>query len=129
MIKPRYNESPQHCFLTYDIAQYLEGLDEVENVKLFETKKPDIVFTINGKEYAIEVETGKVLKKNKKQLIEKVKTLNKEYMDNWFFITTNKNLAPIYNKIAPTCEKRYIINRIKKLLISAKKGHLKNHQF
>lgn len=127
LIKPRYNESPQHCFLTYDIAKYLESLNGVKDVKLFETKKPDIVFSINDKEYAIEVETGKVLKKNKKQLMEKVKTLNKEYGERWFFITTNKNLAPVYNKIAPTCEKRYITNRIEKLLTSAKQSPQKNH--
>lgn len=115
LIKPRFNESPQHCFLTYDIANYLKSLRDVNEVKLYETKKPDIVFEANGKKYAIEIETGKVLRKNKKQLFEKVKTLNKEYGDKWFFVVTNKNIAPVYNKLAKTYEKRTILSKLKKI--------------
>jgi len=110
LIKPRFNESPQHFFLTYDIAEYLKKF--TNKVQLFETKKPDIVFQINNKEFAIEIETGKMLTHNKKQLLEKVKALNRIYKDNWFFVVTDKKIAPKYKKYGITYDKRSISNKI-----------------
>ena len=118
LIKPRFNESPQHFFMTYDIANYLKKF--TKDVQLFQTKKPDIIFKINKKEYAIEVETGKMLKYNKKQLLEKVKTLNRDYKDRWFFVVTDKKFAPKYNKFGKTYDKRYITSQILKLVKEAK---------
>jgi hypothetical protein len=113
-IKPRFNESPQHFFMTYDIANYIRKF--TDKIWLFETAKPDIVFEINNKKHAIEIETGKTLKYNKKQLLEKIKILNKAYGQNWFFAVTDRKLAPKYNKLAPTCDKRYIAKAIFKIV-------------
>jgi conjugal transfer ATP-binding protein TraC len=113
-LKPRFNESPQHFFLTYDIANYLKKF--TNKVQLFETKKPDIIFEIDKKKYAVEVETGKVLKKNKKQLLEKVKALNKEYGKNWFFVMTDRNLCSKYSKFGKTYDKRGIAKQLLKLI-------------
>ena len=114
MIRPRFNESPQHCFLVYDIADYLKKF--TKKVSLYETKKPDIIFDIDGEKYAIEVETGKALKHNKKQLVEKIKVLNKTYGKNWFFVVTDRKVASKYSKLAPTHDKRYIRKTINNLV-------------
>jgi conjugal transfer ATP-binding protein TraC len=114
LIKPRFNESIGHCFMTYDIANYLKKF--TKKVELFVTAKPDVVFEINGKKYAIEVETGKVLTKDKKKLIEKVKTLNEEYGMNWFFVVTNRNFYPKYKKFGETFTKKSILNKLNNLV-------------
>ena len=109
-IKLRFNESPQHCALTYDLYYFLQ--DYTDEIELFVTKKPDIVFKINDKKYAIEIETGKV--KDWRRLREKAERLNKKYKDRWFFVLTNKNLKSRYKKYGPTYDKR----NIKKHLLS-----------
>jgi len=113
MLKPRHSESPQHFFLVYDTADYLKKF--TDKIELFATKKPDIVFEINNKKYAIEVETGKIYNKDKKKLIEKAKTLNKEYRKNWFFVITNKKFFRDYQKLGQTYTKYSILNKIFRL--------------
>ena len=49
-------------------------------------------------------ETGKVLKKSKKRIKEKVKLL-KRY-DDWFFAVTDKNLTVKYKQFGKTFDKR-----------------------
>jgi hypothetical protein len=119
MVKPRYNESPQHCFLTYDLTNYLKGIKQIKNVRTPETKKPDIIFKIKNKEYGIEVETGKMLKTNKEALKEKIEKNNREYSKRWFFLVTAKKLGARYNKLAKTHDKRTIKQAIKKLVKKA----------
>jgi predicted hydrolase (HD superfamily) len=113
LIKPRRTESPQHIFLIKDISNYLKTF--TNNVKTYRSVKPDIVFRINRKEYAIEVETGKILRANKKAIVKKVKSLNKKYKDNWFFVVTDKNLTSQYNKLGKTCDRRYLASIISRI--------------
>jgi conjugal transfer ATP-binding protein TraC len=113
LLKPRFNESPQHFFLTKDIERYLKLL--TKKVEIFETKKPDIIFEVNKKKWAIEVETGKMLKNNKKQLLEKVKQLKKDYGNNWFFVVTNMRHAPKYRRLGKTYDKRYLAGHLSRL--------------
>jgi len=80
---------------------------------------PDIVFKANEKEYAVEVETGKMYTNNRKGLIAKVKYLNKEFGENWFFMMTNKKLTEKYLKLGQTCDKRTIINKINRIIRDA----------
>ena len=110
ILKPRYGESPQHFFLTFDIADYLKKF--TNKMQIFQTKKPDIVFEINNKKYPVEIETGTLYKRDKKKLLEKVKTLNEEYGKNWFFVVTDRNFAPKYSELGETFEKRNIANKI-----------------
>ena len=114
LLKPRFNESPQHCFLTFEIADYIKKF--TPKVFLYETKKPDVVFEINNKRYAIEVETGTILKTNKEQLRHKVELLNKEYGDNWFFVVTDKNLPAEYSKYGKTFDKRNFVSKFSLLV-------------
>ncbi len=109
LIKVRRGESAHHCFLTYDIAEYLKKF--TDKIWLYETTKPDIVFEINGKKYAVEVETGKVYK-DKKKLANKVANLKKEYGNNWFFVVTDRNFYPFYKKFGETYTKLSLANKI-----------------
>lgn len=132
LLKPRFNESLSHFFLTYDIANYLKskGL----KVELFTTVKPDIVFEINKKKIGIEIESGKVMTYAKKQLENKVKLLNKNYSD-WFFVLTNRNLKSKYEKFGRVYDRRFLKNKLDNLLKNVTKqnkvrrsGDAKNRQ-
>jgi len=113
MVKPRHNESLSHAYLIGAIYDYIkdEGLDN--DVQMYETKMPDIVFSYGGFKWAIEVETGKVHAKSKKQLMEKVKMLNKNYpQKGWFFVVTNKNLLAKYRKFGDAIDRSNVIDKL-----------------
>jgi sRNA-binding protein len=113
LMKPNYNESPQHFFLVNDIAEYIKKFPC--KVETFNTAKPDIVFEINKKKYAIEIETGKVIK-DKKKFGEKVKSLKKNYGKKWFFVVTDWNLQKKYSKFGETYTKLTLLNKLLGLL-------------
>jgi len=117
LLKPRFNESVNHCFVVYDIANFLEK--RCVNVSLFVTKKPDLVFEINSRKFAIEVETGKNRYKTEK-LKEKVKLL--KIYDYWFFVITNRNCSKQYRKFGKVVELRRLRNFLLKIL---ENGHPK----
>lgn len=119
LVAARRSESPQHIFLIHDIANYIRKFSD--KVSTYQAVKPDIVFEINGKEYAIEVETGKMMKHKIKEFKEKVKRLNKKYGDGWFFVLTNRNLASKYSRFGKTYDKRYIPTAIKRLVTKSAK--------
>jgi hypothetical protein len=113
IFKKNDNESEQHFLVTRFIFNYLKK--RIENVKTFETVKPDIVFEINSKKFAIEIETGKIINHNKANLITKIKTLNQEY-EGWFFVVTNRNLVSKYRKYGKVMDTRYIKNQLDKFI-------------
>jgi len=113
LMKPNYNESPQHFFLVNDIAEYIKKFPC--KVETFNTAKPDIVFEVNKKKYAIEIETGKVIK-DKKKFGEKVKSLKQNYGKNWFFVVTNRNLFRKYRKFGESYTKLSIARKLLQLL-------------
>jgi hypothetical protein len=110
LLKPKSNESLSHCFLLHDIADYLKKF--TSNVNIYNTVKPDIVFEINGKKIAVEVETGKV-SKNKKQFLEKVKSLKKNY-DDYFFILSNRHYVNFYIGYGKVKDKRTVKSFLEK---------------
>jgi conjugal transfer ATP-binding protein TraC len=116
LLKPRHNESLMHLFFTHNISEFLEA-NGIET-KLYTTKKPDIVFEIGEKKYAIEIETGTVLSKVSR-MKEKLKVLNQ--YDEWFFVITNKNKVKKYKEFGDAIDKRYVKLRLNKLLKLAKK--------
>ncbi len=113
LIRPRANESAEHCFLVFNIAELLSS--SKVPFELFNSVKPDIVFKIGGKEYAVEVETGKVAK-DKKKSNEKVKSLKQNYGKNWFFVVTDKNLVSTYSKFGPVYTKRNIAKKLQEII-------------
>jgi hypothetical protein len=87
-----------------------------KKIKTYLSVKPDIVFEINGEEWAIEVETGIILKKNKNQLLEKIENLKENYGRRWFFVITDRNLLKSYKRYGKTFTKRNIVGRIDKIM-------------
>ena len=126
LVKPRFNESLNHMFVTCDIAEFLEK----KNIKFekFVTKKPDIVFTINNKKIAVEVETGSSYEKTRTKLLDKIKSLNKNY-DDWFFVVTNRNYSTKYKKLGKTVEMRSLKTYMEKLVKIDTKNLTKNQEF
>lgn len=117
LLLPRHNESLTHLFMTKNIAEYLEknGIE----VELYVTKKPDIVFQIKDKRYAIEIETGSAFSK-RKNLNAKVKLLNENY-DYWFFVVTDRKFVKKYKSFGDSVDKRYVKLRLNKIIKLAEK--------
>jgi len=115
LLLPRFNESFTHLFLVHNISEFLEknGIE----TELYITKKPDIVFQINGKRFAIEVETGSIFSKIER-MKEKLEIL-KNY-DEWFFVVTDRNKIKKYKKYGDAVDKRYLKSRLDKLVKMAK---------
>ncbi len=89
-------------------------------MKLFVAEKPDIVFLANGKEYAIEVETGIAFDTNKKDLQEKVLMLNNQYGKRWFFVVADARYAYPYGKLGLTFTRKNVTKHIRLLCKGAK---------
>lgn len=87
------------------------------DTQLYTTKKPDIVFDVNGKKYAIEVETGKGLS-NIDRMGAKLKVLSQ--YDEWFFVVTDRNKVKKYKKYGKTVDERYIKTVLKRIVKLAK---------
>jgi len=96
----------------HNIAEYLKG--KKKQVQLYATTKPDIVFEHNGKKYAVEIETGVSYRNYKKQLLEKVKQLKKNYGDRWIFVVTNEKIAPKYNTLGKTFTRTNFLKQFEK---------------
>jgi type IV secretory pathway VirB4 component len=113
LLKKRHNESLNHMFTVYNIAEYLEkrGI----KVSMYATQMPDLVFNLHGKPYAIEVETGSVMT-NMKKFEEKVTSLKKNYGTNWSFVVTNRNFISKYRSYGKTMDLRGIRNSLNKLV-------------
>ena len=117
LLQPRHNESLTHLFMTHNISEFLEksGIE----TELYTTKKPDIVFEIRGKRFAIEIETGSIFSKISR-MKEKLEVL-KSY-DKWFFVVTDRNKVKKYKKYGDAVDKRYVKSRLDKLVKLAKKS-------
>ena len=113
LLKPRFNENDNHCFVVYAIAEFLES-NWIE-VSLFATKKPDLTFEINGIKCAIEVETGNKINKDRKCILNKAEYMKNNF-DCWFFVVINRNCVKKYRKIGKTVDIRYLPNFLKKLV-------------
>jgi hypothetical protein len=112
MVRRRSNESHSHAYLVGAIWQHIteEGIDP--GAKMFNTKMPDVVFTVGGFEWAIEVETGSQLRKNSKIVHEKVAMLKENYNDRWFFVVANKNLVSKYRKFGDVVDRATVMEKI-----------------
>jgi hypothetical protein len=112
LIRPRFNESINHMFVVHDIAEFLrkKGID----VQMYVTVKPDITFKINKMRFAVEVETGTKIVKDKKVIMNKVEQLKSRY-DFWFFVVLNRNYARKYKEYGKAVELRSLQKYMQKL--------------
>jgi len=112
------SESPNHIICINEIADYLKQF--TQDIQTYKTSMPDIVFNANGKEFAIEVETGKIIR-DKEKMKNKINLLNEKFKKNWFFFVTDRNLEKRYSKFGKVSNKRNIKFKIKQIFKNKKK--------
>ena len=110
LIRPPENESMQHFVLVHIIKKVLEN--NFEYVKSYYTKEPDIVFRVRNRFIALEIETGKVLSKNKKRFLEKISSIKENYGDDWFIVVTNRNFVGKYRKFGKTVSRKNFLKKV-----------------
>jgi hypothetical protein len=113
--------------MVFELAHFIRKQEC--KVWLHQTRDADIVFEVNNKKYAIEVETGSSIKHfHTKLLDEKIKNLNKNYRKNWFFVVTDRKIASKYSQLADTCDKRYVLSKIKRIINITKNQEKKSQE-
>ena len=113
-IKPRLpskQESLKHLFVVKVTEEILRQY--TDKIKIFQTKKPDIVFKDKkGRSIAVEVETGETLK-NGKKMGQKIRMLRKKFKDNYFIIVTDATLVKKYSKFGETITRSQIQKNVR----------------
>lgn len=116
LVKKVLNHKRSHTFLQWEIAELLDSdFSGVSKIETHETRDADITFKYRNRYYALEIETGSLLKKPR-QLAEKVKYLNTKYKDRWMFIVTNKNNLSTYRKHGLSTNRKQVKKTLEKLL-------------
>jgi hypothetical protein len=115
LVKPPLNHSTTHAFLVWSVIRFLHTVIDEDTVQEHLTKDADITFKHEGKKYALEIETGNLLRK-RKQLEEKVAYLNKKYRNQWMFIVSNKHLVAQYRKYGPSTQRKGVAKNMEKTL-------------
>ncbi|MDD5192048.1 MAG: hypothetical protein PHH54_01580 [Candidatus Nanoarchaeia archaeon] len=115
LIKKKLNHSPTHIFLVWNTINLLKNIKGVKNIREHLSVDADLTFRFEGKLYALEIETGTLLKKTK-QKQEKVDYNNKKYKDRWMFIVSNRNLMKEYNKLGFATQRKGVSKNIAKML-------------
>lgn len=113
-VKPIMGHSATHTFLVWSIKRLLEDFD-VTRIETHDTKDADITFIHYNKKYAIEIETGTLLKKER-QLKNKTHMLNNKYPHRWFFVVSNRNLQSQYKKYCTTTQRNRVSETLTKML-------------
>ncbi len=114
LVKPILNHSKTHTFLVWSVKNLLENYD-ITHIEEHETKDADLTFKYKNSKYALEIETGSLLRK-KQQKLDKVKQLNRKYKNRWMFIVSNKNLLSQYNKLGFATQRKQVAKKLEKLL-------------
>ena len=112
MVALSEREGPLHVFLVWNACQLLRKAG-IKNIQTFETVKPDIIFTKNKRKFAVEVETGTALKRDKKRIAVKAQTNNKEYgKNNWFFLTALSRQVKQYKKYGKSMSRNQFVRSV-----------------
>ncbi|MBS3106414.1 ATP-binding protein [Candidatus Woesearchaeota archaeon] len=109
LIKHSQREGEPHVFLVKSIEEYVRTF--TQNVKTFETERPDIVFKAKSKTIGLEIETGNNLR-DPSYLEKKIKSLNANY-DDWYFVLTDATIAYKYEKMGKTCTRKDVCTIIR----------------
>lgn len=115
LIKTPTNHSSHHTFLVWSVKRLLDKNRKISHIEEHLSVDADITFKFEEKMFAIEVETGNLLRK-KDQLIEKIGYLKRKYSDRWIFLVSNKELFSKYNKFGLTATRKDMDKKLKKLL-------------
>ena len=115
LVKPESNHKATHVFLVWDTIRLLKTIKGVSNIQEHLSIDADITFKFNNKKYALEIERGDLLRKDK-QAQEKVAELTRKYRKRWMFIVSNKNFLSGYQKLGFSTQRRWVSENLKKLL-------------
>jgi len=115
LIKCPLKHTPAHTFLVWSIRRLLKKIKGAEEIRDHETRDADVTFEYNDEDYAIEVETGSLLRK-KQQLREKLKYLDKKYPNRWMFVVSHRKLLGKYEEHGMTSNRVQVLENIKKML-------------
>lgn len=97
LVKPPLRHSVTHTFLVWSVMKLLNKIDRITNVADWDTVEADVIFKYLKKQFALEVETGTLLKK-KVQLRRKIEYLQSKYKDSWMIIVSKKSIASKYRQ-------------------------------
>lgn len=117
LVKKYSNHSNTHTFLVWNVKKILKSMKEIRSIHEHGAIDADLTFIYHNRKYALEIETGTLLSK-KKQLDEKVKSLNQKYSKRWMFVVSNKNLVSKYRKFGPSTQRTQVAEKLEKLLNS-----------
>ncbi|VVB80482.1 Uncharacterised protein [uncultured archaeon] len=118
LIKPPTNHSVHHAFLVWSVNKLLSKNRKISRIDEKLSVDADIIFEYEKKMFAIEVETGSLLRKTE-QMKEKVGYLNRKYPEKWIFLVSNKELYPKYKKFGLTATRKDFAKKLEKLLKSS----------
>jgi len=104
------NEGIDHAFLVQLLYEELHK--HTDTVIRYSVQKPDLVFSVNGKKCAIEVETGGILD-DKQKIQEKLGVL--KGFEEWFFVVTDKKLKNAYRQYGKAFGRFEVKKEIQKL--------------
>src|SRR3989344_8672609 len=110
LLTPRYNESAEHYFVVKIIEKFIKKY--TKKVKLYVSVHPDIIFEWAGRKIAIEVETGKKLRRYNPWLENKKDNLFNYYF-NWFFVVTSWKKKRTYLLYGPTFVRTQVVKVLK----------------
>jgi len=114
LIRPTLNHSVAHTFLVWSVRQLLESYFEVEKIVEHETRDADLTFRIRRKFFAIEVETGTLLRK-KEQLEKKIRYLNGRYKNRWLIVASKRELVKKYSSFGPCTQRKWVCEKLEKM--------------
>ncbi len=117
LVKPHLNHSTTHTFLVSSVQRILETFPGVRSVQEHITKDADLTWMYDKKVYALEIETGTLLKK-KEQLQQKIAHLKRKYPGRWIFVVSHRDLVPEYRKYGSTVTRKDVRKGLERLLKS-----------
>lgn len=115
LVKPYSNHSLTHTFLVWSVKKLLEEYPKITSIKEFLTRGADLTFRIKGRDYAIEIETGNILRKSA-QFREKLGYMNSNYQNRWIFIVSHRKFLQKFKKFAKSCQRKEVRKNIEKWL-------------
>jgi len=96
VVKPKGSAGAEHFVLNHLIADYIRDNYDSE-VRITYAQDADVIFSVNGEEWAIEIETGECIR-DKKQFENKIELLNKRYSERWLIVITDTGKIRMYEK-------------------------------
>ncbi len=106
LVKNNPPESTEHTLLVHNIIKEIKKY--TNNYQVYTTVKPDIIFIAKDQKYALEIEMGYNLKKNRKRLEDKKKANDQAYNQNWYIVPYHSRDAIRYSKYAKTIRRTQI---------------------